>query len=31
MALDVCNAAAHGVELVRHYQKLAEIVVVTFK
>ncbi|CAI9784624.1 unnamed protein product [Fraxinus pennsylvanica] len=26
-ALDICNAVTHGVELVRHWQKLAEIAV----
>jgi hypothetical protein len=30
-ALDVCNAAAHRVESVRHYLKLAEIVAAAFK
>jgi hypothetical protein len=30
-ALDVCNVAAHEVESVRHYQKLAEIVVAAFE
>ncbi|CAA2980805.1 uncharacterized protein LOC111398555 [Olea europaea subsp. europaea] len=26
-ALDICNAVTHGIELVRHWQKLAEIAV----
>lgn len=30
-ALDVCNAVSHGVESVRHYQKLAEIAVYAFE
>ncbi|KAF5478198.1 hypothetical protein F2P56_004780 [Juglans regia] len=30
-ALDVCNAVSHGVESVRHYQKLAEIAVSAFE
>ena len=30
-ALDVCNAAVHNVESIRHYQKLVEIVVVAFE
>ncbi|XP_040990329.1 protein ROH1-like [Juglans microcarpa x Juglans regia] len=30
-ALDVCNAVSHGVEAVRHYQKLAEIAVSAFE
>jgi hypothetical protein len=30
-ALDLCNAVSHGVETVRHYQKLAEIAVSAFE
>ncbi|XP_019170229.1 PREDICTED: uncharacterized protein LOC109165765 [Ipomoea nil] len=30
-ALDICNAVSHGVELVRHWQKLAQIAVTSLE